>query len=80
MTDKELLPCPCCGGKAEIRDGNVYLDKAVLIRCSVCLLKTPHILIDHPRLTANGLDESTRYTREQAINEAAKIWNRRAEK
>lgn len=56
----ELKPCPFCGGKAEIRDGHIYLDEAVLIRCSECFVKTSHVLINHPRITSNGLDESTR--------------------
>ena len=73
MNDIELMPCPFCGGKAEIRDCLCYLDNAVLIRCSKCFVKTEKILIDHPSYTIDGLDESTRYTREQAIEKALKL-------
>ena len=80
MNDIELMPCPFCGGKAETRDCFYCLDNAVLIRCSKCFVKTEKILIDHPSYTIDGLDESTRYTREQAIEKASKIWNRRTNK
>ena len=33
--------------------------------------------VDHPKFTANGLDESTRYTEEQAKQRVADVWNRR---
>lgn len=81
MKDAELKPCPFCGGKAKIRDCHVYLDEAVLIECPKCFVRTSRILINHPAYTNKSfpqLDESTRYTREQAIAKAAIIWNRRA--
>jgi hypothetical protein len=37
----ELLPCPCCGGKAEFDDKNGELLKDILVRCTVCDLNTP---------------------------------------
>lgn len=81
MKENEVKPCPFCGGEAEIRDCTVYLDKAVLIECGNCLVKTKRILINHPSYTQRNVpqpDESTRYTREQAIAKATEIWNRRA--
>jgi Lar family restriction alleviation protein len=78
MKETELKPCPFCGGEAEVKDCFVFLDKAVVIRCTSCFVRTKKILIDHPRLTADGLDESTRYTREQAIQKVADAWNSRA--
>lgn len=77
----ELKPCPFCGSKAEIIDCNVYADKAKKIRCTGCKVYTPPILIDHPANSSKTypeLDESTRYTAEQAEEKAAEYWNRRA--
>ena len=79
MKETELKPCPFCGGEAEVREGFVYADNAVLIRCQKCFVKTEKVLINHPKITYYGTDESTRYTKEQAIQKAAEIWNRRAD-
>lgn len=79
MKETELKPCPFCGGKAELKEGNVYLDRCIRARCKNGCVSSKPILIDHPRMTADGLDESTRYTEDQAKQEAAKIWNRRAD-
>ena len=73
----DLLPCPFCGGEAVVRECKVFLADGILIQCSHCPARQDLILIDHPKLTAEGLDESTRYTREQAIEKAASEWNRR---
>ena len=73
----ELKPCPFCGGEAEVVDTHVYLDKAIRIKCTSCSCVTKQVLIDHPKNNANGLDERTRYTREQVIEKAAELWNRR---
>lgn len=79
MNAIELKPCPCCGGEAEIRDFQVFLDDGVKVKCTVCGLQTQGTPIDHPVLTPDGLDESTRYTREQAIEIEAQNWNRRTD-
>lgn len=79
MKETELKPCPFCGGDAEVREAYVYLDAAVLIRCSNCFVKTEKVLVNHPKLKYDGLDESTRYTKEQAIQKAAEVWNRRSD-
>lgn len=76
----KLLPCPFCGSEAKVADTTAYLDKAVVVRCSGCNCATKRVLIDHPMMNSNGLDESTRYTRDQAAEVAAKIWNRRVSK
>ena len=78
MNELELKACPCCGGKAEIRDFQFFLDDGIKIRCTDCGLQTAGTPIDHPLLTPDGLDESTRYTREQAIDIEVEKWNRRA--
>lgn len=80
MNEIELKPCPFCGGKAEIIDCNVYADKAKKIRCTGCKVYTPPILINHPAYSSKTypkLDESTRYTAEQAAEKTAEHWNRR---
>ena len=78
--DNTLKPCPFCGGQAAVVDTTAYMDKAVVVRCGGCSTATKRILVDHPMMNANGLDESTRYTRDQAAEVAAKIWNRRVSK
>ncbi len=73
-----LKPCPFCGGEAEMRKAYGYID-GWCVRCSQCKMTTLPILIDQPRITyADGTDETTRYTSEQAATIAAAAWNRRA--
>ena len=82
MDKIDLKCCPFCGGKAEIVECHVYLDDAVRVRCSKCSIITPAVLIDHPAYTEKSggeLDETTRYTKEQACYVAAQAWNRRTD-
>ena len=74
----DLKPCPFCNGAAEVIDTHVYLDAAIRIGCGKCRVITPAVLINHPAYKGEGLDESTRYTRDQAVAKAAQVWNRRA--
>lgn len=78
MATMNLKACPFCGGKAEIENANAYLDKAKIVKCGHCHCRTALVLIDHPKLTADGLDESTSYTAAQAEKKAAELWNARA--
>jgi len=73
----DLKPCPFCGGEAESRKTNLYMDKAYIVECKCCHGRTEFIVADHPRLTPSGLDESTRYMEEQAQQRAISLWNRR---
>ena len=58
---------------------HVYLDDARVVRCTNCGCRTASVLIDHPKMGMGGkLDESTRYTVEQAENKVAALWNARA--
>lgn len=73
----KLKRCPFCGGEAKVIDTNVYHDKAKRVRCTVCGAYTGAELVDHPEIKFAGLDESTRYTEQQAAEKAAERWNRR---
>ena len=78
MATINLKKCPFCGGESKFKRGRVYLDEAVYAVCGQCGCRTRVVLIDHPRLTSDGLDESTRYTAAQAEQKAAELWNARA--
>lgn len=78
MKETELKPCPFCGGAAIFKETHIYIEKGYVVKCVQCDAKTTVVLVDHPKFTANGLDESTRYTEEQAKEKAAEKWNRRA--
>lgn len=79
MSEIELKLCPFCRKAAKVIDTHVYLSAAIRIGCSCCGVITPAVLIDHPANINGELDESTRYTRDQAIAKAAVVWNRRAD-
>ena len=72
-----LKPCPFCGGVAEVVRKQIYLDYGYRIYCASCCTHGPLVLVNHPKLTYEGLDESTRYTNDQAKRKAAEAWNRR---
>lgn len=74
---EKLKPCPFCGGVSELTDSNIYGSPIVFVRCAKCKARTTYMWIDHPRMKAAGLDESTRYTKEQAEAKAIEAWNRR---
>lgn len=76
----ELKPCPFCGGRAITIQKAIYVGiTGWYVICTVCRIKTPLVLIDHPSFSYDGvLDESTRYTEKQAAKIAADMWNRRA--
>lgn len=70
--------CPFCGGEADYAEGNVLGIEAWVVRCTSCFASTRRILMGHPIMRYDGLDETTRYTREEAKAEARKAWERRA--
>ena len=74
-----LKPCPFCGGEAKIISTRIYSDSARRIGCTKCQAVTQAVLIDHPKYNGRNLDESTRYTAEQAEEKAAEKWNSRAD-
>jgi len=77
----ELKPCPFCGGEAAVGDVMTFLKDGKSIKCTKCHARTMYILIDNPKVNHfdGTVDESTRYTAEQAELKAAELWNRRAE-
>ena len=82
MNEIELKSCPFCGGEAEAKEGHVYMERAMRVRCTNGCVATKPFLIDHPAYTQRTfphLDESTRYTAEQARQKAVDLWNRRAD-
>lgn len=79
MDEIKLKRCPCCGGEAQIGNVRSFLGKGIYVKCKNCELRTEVILVDNPVLKCVGLDESTRYTEEQAVEKSAEIWNRRVD-
>jgi NTP pyrophosphatase (non-canonical NTP hydrolase) len=75
----ELKPCPFCGGEAEIRKGNLFMSKVVKVMCTDCFAATDYVFIDHPPVSAatGKLNETKRYTEEQATEIAVFRWNHR---
>lgn len=77
--DIKLKPCPFCGGEAKVGDYMLYASSGKHIKCTRCSARSGFYLIDSPKVDfTKKLDESTRYTEEQAIEKAAEDWNRRA--
>ncbi len=75
----EIKPCPFCGGKADVRHGNLYMDETYRVECSACLAMTRRYMVNHPQIRSDGSrDENTRYTAREAIEKAVEAWNRRS--
>lgn len=79
MKEAELKPCPFCCGEAELVHKMIYVDHGYRVECKDCFAQTRLVLVDHPKVTYKGTDETTRYTEEQAKAKAIEYWNRRAD-
>lgn len=79
MADLQLKPCPFCGGHAEMVRKQIYLDHGYRVDCTQCGARGTVVLVNHPKFTYYGLDESTRYTEQQAKEKVIEAWNRRAD-
>lgn len=75
--NQELLSCPFCGGKAELKPVRVYSNDGWRVVCTGCKVRTLPVLVDWPSLRQGGLDETTRYTDEEARRLSVRTWNRR---
>lgn len=73
----ELKRCPFCGGEAIVIEANIFSIIGYRVKCTKCFVFSFPVLVDHPVLQYDGLDESTRYTEEQAKEKAIEKWNRR---
>ena len=76
MKAMELKPCPFCGGKAEIKNGNVYGVDSVQAYCTQCSVHMPRVPINHLFYTQG---KEVRLTKEQAMQKTANEWNRRTD-
>ena len=77
----KLKPCPFCGAPAELKECRTYCATGWRVKCIKCKVGTQGVFVNLPetKFGAHGpfLDESTRYTSEQAAEIAVKTWNRR---
>lgn len=77
-----IASCPCCAGAAEIVKGETFGVQWRSVRCTECGLESQRIYVDKPALTVESyphLDESTRYTEEEATQITVDLWNRRVD-
>lgn len=65
---EQLLPCPFCGGEAEIIENNTLLERSYSIRCK-----------NHCAVTCGHYRRTVGIWRDTPLNEAVKTWNHRAE-
>lgn len=84
MTDKELKPCPFCGGEAKFyttsnKSSHHSIGFSFEIKCSKCALRFPQSFNIELYLTENGEIKIVPGF-ENVINHATEEWNRRADK
>lgn len=66
MSEKSLLPCPFCGGEAELFRRTSVIGDFVEVRCKTCKAKTDAILFD-----------ARKHPNDEEYDEAAEAWNTR---
>ena len=82
MMKFEIEKCPCCGGAAEIVRGETFGIRRRSVRCTKCGLETQKVFVDKPAITSKSyphVDESTRYTEQEATRITVDLWNRRVD-
>ena len=82
MMNNELEKCPCCGSAAEIVRGETFGVRRRSVRCTECGLETQKVFVDKPAITIKSyphVDESTRYTEQEATRITVELWNRRVD-
>lgn len=80
MNTNDIPDCPFCGGESKYKLFLFYGGRGIAVRCSKCLATSRVIKINCPKVTVNGVDESTRYTEQQAKEIARNLWSCRVEK
>lgn len=68
--NEKLLACPFCGGKAYIKRGEIWRAPFYRAECSVCHCVTNMIMVGYNLFT------KTTTTEQEAMQEAARRWNR----
>jgi hypothetical protein len=74
--EMKLKSCPFCGGEGVPKGSGII---GWTIACRDCGARVKVALVDLPVTTSDGIDESTRYTREDAMRIARERWNSRNE-
>jgi len=80
IPEPELAPCPFCGNTVSIKDVEAVYGggRDMIVRCDLCRVGFRHTydwayaVYNHDK----GLEYKT-YTREQALDEVIRRWNRR---
>ena len=75
----ELLPCPFCGGKAEVHYQPIYMDNGVCIRCTECHTRSKFFPCDCTYQFYHG-ERNVFISKERATNDATNLWNTRTPK
>ncbi|MCL2188447.1 MAG: hypothetical protein FWC16_00690 [Defluviitaleaceae bacterium] len=72
---KRIKKCPFCGTNAAFKGVKTYFKPGVKIECPKCHVGTSRIITGRYMFYKGKKDVT--FTMEQAINEAADIWNNR---
>lgn len=75
----ELLPCPFCGGKAEIKTQPIYMDMGVCAFCTECKARSKFFPYDCNYTYYHG-EKNVFISKERATNHAINLWNTRAKR
>lgn len=77
VRDIPLKICPFCGGEARVRIVNAYTTSAYRVQCENCHIGTAIVSVGMYLVYRGKYDKS--FTDDEAVAEAARIWNERSE-